>query len=177
MREFFSGRGFEDYWDEYFAPIVAIVIVLGFLYTLGLFVQTRLMHAVDSVLARVPVAGTIFKAISNVFQSLNKQLQGEHGFKRVVLVPFPHPGMRSLAFVTNTLHDTATGRTILCVCLLTGVMPPAGFTLYVPEEEVVDIDWTVNQTLQAILSGGITSPTTVHYDRGLLTPPAQEPAE
>ena len=86
-------------------PLVAIVIVLGFLYTLGLFVQTRLMHAVDSVLARVPVAGTIFKAISNVFQSLNKQLQGEHGFRPVVLVPFPHPGMRSLAFVTNTLHD------------------------------------------------------------------------
>ncbi len=159
-----------DFLEQYLAPFIAVVIVLSFLYLLGLFVRTRLMLAVDAVLARVPVVGTIFKAISNVFQSLSKQLQGQHGFKRVVLVSFPHPGIKSLAFVTNTLQDSTTGRTILCVCLLTGVMPPNGFTLFVPEEEVVDIKWSVNQTLQAILSGGITSPTTVHYDRGPASP-------
>lgn len=84
----------------------------------------------------------------------------------MVLVEFPNPGMRSLAFVTNTLHDEATGQTILCVCVLTGVMPPAGFTLFVPEENVTDVAWSMNQTLQVILSGGITAPPTISYFPG-----------
>ena len=73
----------------------------------------------------------------------------------------------ALAFVTNTLRDATTDRTILCVTLLTGVMPPSGFTLFVPEENVTDIDWSMNQTLQAILSGGITAPASIHYFEGV----------
>jgi len=97
---------------------------------------------------------------------LVSSLQGDGGlnrFQRVVLVPFPHPGSRALAFVTRSLKDEATDRTILCVCLLTGVVPPAGFTLFVPEEEVTEIQWTVDQTLQAILTGGLTAPSTIGY--------------
>ncbi len=55
--------------------------------------------------------------------------------------------------------------------MLTGVFPPAGFTLYVPEDHVIDVDWTVNQALQAILSGGITTPSVIHYSTGLRVPP------
>ena len=71
---------------------------------------------------------------ANVVESLGSQFQGGAGFKRVVLVEFPHPGMRSLGLVTNSLHDATTGRTILTVCVMTGIMPPTGFTLFVPED-------------------------------------------
>jgi uncharacterized membrane protein len=33
----------------------------------------------------------------------------------------------------------------------------------VPEESATDVDWSVNQTLQAILSGGITIPGLIPY--------------
>lgn len=158
-------------WYQVVSPAVAVVLVLGFLYMLGLFVRTRVLRSIDWVMLHVPVVNTIFKAVNNVFQSLGQQLQGQQTFKRVVLVEFPHPGMRSLAFVTNTLRDATTDRTILCVCVLTGVMPPAGFTLFVPEERVTDIDWSMNQTLQAILSGGITAPAAIHYFQGINVPP------
>jgi uncharacterized membrane protein len=72
--------------------------------------------------------------------------------------------------VTNSLRDATTGRTILAVCVLTGLMPPAGFTLFVPEDSVTNIAWSVNETLQSILSGGITAPSTIHYFEGLPTP-------
>jgi uncharacterized membrane protein len=113
----------------------------------------------------VPIVATIYRAVRNVVDSLGSQLRGGAEFKRVVLVEFPHPGIRSLGLVTNALQDQTTGRTILTVCVLTGVMPPAGFTLFVPEESVTNIAWSVNETLQAILSGGITAPATVHYFR------------
>ncbi len=159
-----------DFWVNYGSPAIAVVLVLGFLYFLGFFVQTRTMRVIDWVLMKVPLVNTIFKALRNVFQSLGKQLQGEGGPKRVVLVEFPQPGMRSLGFVMNSVSDVATGRTILCVTVLTGVMPPTGFTLFVPEDKVTDIDWSMNEALQAILSGGITAPPTIHYTGGFPRP-------
>jgi uncharacterized membrane protein len=156
--------GFRGTWYETVTPLIAIVLVLALLYVLGLFVQSRALRVFDLVLLRVPVVTTIYKALSNVIKSLGNQVQNQQ-FKRVVLVEFPHAGARALGFVTNSVRDVATGRTILCVCVLTGVMPPAGFTLFVPEEDVTDLDWSVNQTLQAILSGGITLPASIGYFR------------
>lgn len=154
-------NGIDDrFWFNYVSPVIAVLLVLSVLYCLGLFVRSRFHRAVDWVLLHVPVVTTIYKALSNVFQSLDSQLHSSR-LQRVVLVEFPHPGARSLAFVTNTLRDESTGRAVLAVCVLTGVMPPAGFTLFVAEDRVVDVDWTVNQTLQAILSGGITTPPTL----------------
>lgn len=157
------------WWEGVVAPLIGVITVLGFLYVLGLLVRSSLLRAVDWVLLHVPVVTTIYKALTNVAQSLGNQMQSSPS-KRIVLVEFPHPGMRALAFVTNTLTDPKTNRTILCVCVLTGVMPPAGFTLYVPEESVTNLDWSVNQALQAILSGGMTSPTVIDYPIGQHTP-------
>ncbi|SIO66630.1 Uncharacterized membrane protein [Singulisphaera sp. GP187] len=154
------------WWENVVAPFLGVVVVLCFLYVLGLLVHSSLLRAVDWVLLRVPVVTTIYKALTNVAQSLSNQMQSSPS-KRVVLVEFPHPGMRALAFVTNTLTDPTTNQTILCVCVLTGVMPPAGFTLHVPEESVTNLDWSVNQALQAILSGGMTSPGVIHFSNGL----------
>jgi uncharacterized membrane protein len=126
------------------------------------------------VLFRVPVVTTIYKALSNVFQSLASQFEQPKS-QRVVLVAFPHPGSRALAFVTNSLSDAATGKTILSVCVLTGVFPPAGFTLFVPEDSVTELDWSVNQTLQVILSGGITAPATIDFSGGTSGTPAGGP--
>jgi uncharacterized membrane protein len=160
----------ESAWVNYISPVIAIFLVLGLLYILGLLARSGIRRAFDWVLLHLPVVTTIYKALSNVFQSLEAQRQGNM-FQRVVLVDFPCPGSKALAFVTKSLSDATTDRTILCVCVLTGVFPPAGFTLYVPEDHVIDVDWSVNQALQAILSGGITTPAVIRYSNGLRVPP------
>ncbi len=157
-------------WEQYVSPLIAIVLVGGLLYLLGLFARSSLRKALDWVLLHLPGVTTIYKALSNVFQSLDMQGQGS-AFQRVVLVEFPHPGSKALGFVTKSLRDATTDMPIVCVCVLTGVVPPAGFTLYVPEAKVINVDWSVNQALQAILSGGITTPTVIHYGRGIEVPP------
>jgi uncharacterized membrane protein len=157
------------WWEAVVAPFIGVVVVLSILYVLGLFVHSSLHRAIDRILLHVPVVTTIYKALTNVVASLGNQMKSSKS-QRVVLVEFPHPGMRALAFVTNSLRDARTDQTILCVCVLTGVMPPAGFTLYVPEESVTNLDWSVNQALQAILSGGMTSPAVIHFSKGLRVP-------
>jgi uncharacterized membrane protein len=158
------------WWFRIASPILALLLGVIVLYFLGLALRSWVYRTIDWILLHVPVVATIYRAVRNVVESLGSQFQGGAGFKRVVLVEFPHPGMRSLGLVTNSLKDATTGRTILTVCVMTGIMPPTGFTLFVPEESVTNIAWNVNDTLQAILSGGITTPPTIHYFEGLTTP-------
>ncbi len=159
-----------DWWVKIVSPILALLLGVATLYFLGLAFQSWVYRTINWVLLHVPVVATIYRAVRNVVESLGTQFQGGGGFKRVVLVEFPHPGMRSLGLVTNSLRDATTGRTILTVCVMTGIMPPTGFTLFVPEDSVTNIAWNVNDSLQAILSGGITTPPTIHYFEGLSTP-------
>jgi uncharacterized membrane protein len=151
------------WWEKIVAPILAIAFVLIVLYFLGLFFRSRLHRMVDWIMLHVPVVMVIYKTVNNLVETFDPNRGMAAQFKRVVLVEFPQPGMRSVAFVTNAIKDEATGRTILCVCVLTGVVPPTGFTLFVPEESVTDVDWTVNETIQVILTGGLTSPGKIQY--------------
>jgi uncharacterized membrane protein len=158
------------WWYEVASPLLAVILAIGTLYFLGLALRSWIYRSVEWLMMHVPVVNMIYRAVRNVVVSLGSQLESGAGFKRVVLVEFPHPGVRSLGLVTNSLRDVTTGRTILTVYIMTGFMPPAGFTLFVPEESVTNIAWNVNDTLQAIISAGLTTPPTIHYFEGLRTP-------
>jgi uncharacterized membrane protein len=153
------------WWKRFVNPLIAGVLVLSLLYFLGWVASSWVTRLLEAVLLRVPVVTTIYKALSKVSQSVASQFQQSKP-QRVVLVQFPHAGSRALAFVTNSLRDTVTGKTILCVCVLTGVFPPAGFTLFVPQDSVTELDWPVNQALQVIISGGISAPSTIPFTGG-----------
>lgn len=170
FRHYPALQSLPEWWYDVASPLLALLLGIATLYFLGLALRSWVYRSVEWFLLHVPVVNTIYRAVRNVVESLGQQFQGGGGFKRVVLVEFPHPGMRSLGLVTNSLRDVTTGRTILTVCVMTGVMPPSGFTLFVPEEAVTNIAWNVNDSLQAIVSGGITTPPTIHYFEGLKTP-------
>jgi len=151
------------YWFEtYAAPCIAILIVLLLLYALGFFARSRLRRVLDWVLLRVPVISVVYKSVQSVFQTLDKQRQQKTA-QRLVMIAFPHPGMKALAFVTATCRDRETGKVILCVYVPTTPVPTSGYFLLVPEEEVVDLSWTTEEGLQTIISGGLTAPAEIRY--------------
>src|SRR5262249_47184564 len=88
------------WWYEVASPLLAILLGIATLYFLGLALRSWVYRSVEWSLMRVPVVNTIYRAVRNVVVSLGSQLQSGAGFKRVVLVEFPHPGMRSLGLVT-----------------------------------------------------------------------------
>ncbi len=151
------------YWFEtYAAPLIAIFLVLVVLYFLGFFVHSRLRRVVDWVLLRVPVMSGVYDGVRNVFQSLERK-RGKHDPQRVVLIQFPHPGMKAAAFVTATCRDIETQKVLLCVYVPQSPLPTNGHLLLVPEEETTELNWGPDQTLQTLISGGFTAPQEVSY--------------
>lgn len=151
------------YWFETFAaPLIAILLVLTLLYLLDFLADTRLRRAVEWVLKRVPVVSHVYNPVRKMFQTLEQQ-PGQQNLQRLVLVKFPHPGIKLPAFVTAVCRDIETQKPLLCVYVPTTPVPTSGFFLLVPEEEVTELNWSSEQTLQAIMSGGLAAPPEVSY--------------
>ena len=85
-------------WARYISPLIAVVLVGGLLYMLGLFARTGLRRALDWVLLRLPGVTMIYKALSNVFQSLEGRRPGRlvqaGGAGRVPPPRLQGPGLR-----------------------------------------------------------------------------------
>jgi uncharacterized membrane protein len=153
------------YWLEKFgAPLIAIFMALALLYCLDYLSEKRFHWGVNWFMQRVPVISQVYNPVRKMFQSIEKQA-GEQRAQRMVLVKFPHPGMKLPAFVTAVCRDSDTRQTLLCVYVPTTPVPTSGFFLLVPEEEVTELNWDSEQTLQAIISGGLTAPPDVTYFR------------
>jgi uncharacterized membrane protein len=167
------------FWFEtYAAPLIAILLAVLLLYALGFVVRSRFRQALDWVLLRVPGFSIVYNGVRNVFQALDKQ-PGQRRPQRVVLVAFPHPGMKVPAFVTATCRDIETQKVILCVYVPTAPVPTSGYFLLVPEDDVTESNWTSDQAVQAIISAGLTAPAEIRYFKagpGSAVRPAAAPA-
>jgi uncharacterized membrane protein len=149
----------------FFLSLAALMLVVSLLYVAGMFFRSRLHQLVNWILLTVPGVKTIYSAVSKVFDVISRSQQEERQFKRVVLVPFPNTTMKAPAFVTGESKDVHTGQTILSVYVPTTPIPTSGYMLLIPQHEVIDLNWDLEETLQAIVSGGITVPETVTYVR------------
>lgn len=164
LKRYWSSDTYEPSWmlDASFS-LAALASVLAILFVAGMFFRSKIHRTVDWVLMNVPGVSTVYSAVNKVFNAISDS-QTEHGkFKRVVLVEFPHPGMKAPAFVTGESVDIETGKTILCVYVPTTPVPTSGYMLMVEETNVVELNWDLEETLQAIVSGGITVPQSVTY--------------
>ncbi|MEL7497273.1 MAG: DUF502 domain-containing protein [Planctomycetota bacterium] len=147
----------------------ALFLACAVLYVAGMFFRSRLHQLVNWILLNVPGVSMIYSAVNKVFDAISSSRQDTKQFKRVVLVPFPHAGMKAPAFVTGECIEESTKQVILCVYVPTTPVPTSGYMLLIPQGEVVDLNWDLEETLQAIVSGGITVPNTVSYFRSLPT--------
>lgn len=156
---------YEDHsWPaEVLLGFCALGLVLGVLFVAGMFFRSRLHRFLDWFLNSVPGVSNIYSAVSKVFNALSTSTEQQNKFKRVVLVQFPHPGMKAPAFVTGECTDADTGKAILSVYVPTTPVPTSGYMLLVEQEDVIDLNWDLEETLQAIVSGGITVPDTVTF--------------
>ena len=161
--EEFLGRDLPYWMENIVAPVAAMMIVFAILFMSGMFFRSRLHRFSDWVLTNVPGVGTIYSSVKNVIDAIHSSQQESGKFQRTVLVHFPHTGMKVPAFVTSSCIDVDSKEKILCVYVPTTPIPTSGYMLLVPESEVIDLDWTLQETLQAIVSGGITVPKSVRY--------------
>ena len=132
------------------------------------------------MILRIPLASTIYTSARQLLDILQTK---PGNTQRVVLVDFPHKEMKSVGLVTRILKEEGTGRELAAVYVPTTPNPTSGYLEIVPIELLTPTDWTVDQAMSFIISGGAVSPESVPFTRdadrvkvsateaGIVTPP------
>ena len=141
-------------------PGLGILLVFLILYLLGLaasnWLGKRAFAALGRILERIPLIKSIYHLGRQFGTALS--LPEKHVFKRAVLVEHFKPGVFSVAFVTGEIRDKATGETMLKLFIPTAPNPTTGFMVLVKPGQVRDLDWTIEEAMNAVISGGIIGP-------------------
>ena len=144
--------------------LVAAILTLFALYFLGFLtsfvIGRRLIALIEAILHRIPLVQTVYGSVQQLMRSLESQPDKP---QRVVLIEFPGPHMRALGFVTKTLVDEHTGVELAAVYVPTTPNPTSGYVQIVPTERLIATDWTVDEGMRFIISGGTIGPDRMRY--------------
>lgn len=138
-----------------------LLLVVGWIVTiLGRWLGGRpLLDFWDRMLSRIPGVGVLYGSTKSFGEAL---LTGrETAFKQVVLIPWPSPGIYRIGFVParpDPQVARALGAEVEVVFVPHTPNPASGFVHYVPRSQVVHLDWTVEEALKVIVSGGVLQP-------------------
>jgi uncharacterized membrane protein len=145
-------------------PGLGLIFAFTALTLLGFFTAnllgSRLVVFGESILNRMPIVRPIYRTTKQIFETLFSSTGSS--FRHVGLVEFPSPGMWSLVFLTqepspNIAAHLPAGEHVSAFMPCTP-NPTTGFFFYVPRREVIDLDITVEQAMQLIMSAGIIQP-------------------
>lgn len=139
--------------------ILSIVIILVTGFFASNFLGRRIFPFFESFFLKVSPINKIYSPLKQIVLFLLRQK--ELGFKKVVLVQYPSQGIWSLGFITNEAFkeiDTPAKDNLLCIFIPSSPGPLTGYTIFLPQREVIFLDISVQDALKIIISGGIFKP-------------------
>lgn len=146
---------------------IGVILLSGFMARR--VIGKRLLGWLESLIQRIPLASTIYASARKLLDILQTKPDGT---QRVVLIDFPHTEMKTLGFVTRVMREHGTGRELAAVYVPTTPNPTSGYLEIVPVEKMTPTDWTVDQAMSFIISGGAVAPDYIPFS----APAAAQPA-
>lgn len=144
--------------------LLAILFTVLAIYLLGwavsVVVGRQVLALLEALVARIPLVTKVYGSTKQLVQSFQRRPD----LKRVVLIEFPHKEMKAVGFVTETLIDEASGVELAAVYVPTTPNPTSGYLEIVPKERLVSLDWSIDEAMTFVISGGTVSPGRIRWD-------------
>ncbi len=169
----FFGRFMFELLDRWFRPIsrhvfgfpipgAGLILFLLALYLLGVLATnvlgSRFLRLLERWITRVPAVGPVYQGARQITEAF--QLRGAERFRRVVLVEFPGPGLRSIGFVTQeeVRLDPRSDSSRVLVFVPTTPNPTTGFLIAVARQDAIPLDLEVEDGVKLVITGGLLLP-------------------
>ena len=146
-------------WLTPLVPLINLLLALIVIFLIGVFgtniVGRRILATMNQLVMRLPLVRTVYGAVKQAVETL----QGPHrSFQRVVLLEYPKQGVWMMGLVATPRTDPfnlSSSSTLLSVFVPTTPNPTSGFLVLVPEDDVIETDYTVEEAFKFIISSGI----------------------
>lgn len=157
--------------NTFFQGAVGVILVLLLLYIIGAaasrVIGMRLITFVETLINRIPLIHTIYRAAKQLVGVMHQQ---PGGAARVVLVDFPHQGVKAIGLVMRTFKDSKTGEELAAVYVPTAPNPTSGYLQLVPVSRLVHSDMSMDQAMTMIVSGGAVTPDSISLHSSIPPP-------
>ncbi len=158
----------DDPWAQSaFAVVATIFVIIAVGALARRVVGQQLLGWFEGLIARIPLASTVYGSARKLLDLLQTKPDGT---QRVVLIDFPHREMKCVGFVTRVIREQGTGRELAAVYVPTTPNPTSGYLEIVPVDKLTPTDWSVDEAMAFIISGGAVSPEAMPFDRPGPTP-------
>ena len=142
------------------ALLATIAVILASGWLARRVVGQQVLRWFEALVGRIPLASIVYGSARKLLDILQTQPDGT---QRVVLIDFPHRDMKSVGFVTRILREQGTGRELAAVYVPTTPNPTSGYLEVVPVEQLTPTDWSVDQAMSFIISGGAVAPDSIPF--------------
>lgn len=139
--------------------LLAVVVLLGTGLLVANFIGRQFVGWWEDLLNRIPLVRTIYSGVKGLTESLVSGTSAS--FRRVVMIEYPRRDMWSFGFVTASgiaEIDERTGKRQVCVYVPTTPNPTSGLIVMVPEDEVVELEMSVDAAMRMIVTLGVVVP-------------------
>ncbi len=137
-------------------PGMGFLAILFLIFLTGLVARNylggKLIGFGEKILAKIPLINRIYVALQQISQAFLAQKRAI--FKEAVLIEYPRKGLYAIGFVTSEMDDGQ----MLGIFLPTTPNPTSGFLLFLPREEAIHLQMTVEDALKLVMSGGAVAP-------------------
>lgn len=158
--EIASVRNFSSTW---LLSAVSLSMAIVAMYFTGRLVTARIgkwfVRKLEGVLVQVPLVRNVYSTVKQVTDFVLSEREVE--FQRVVALEYPRAGSWTLGFVTGEgmLDCAAVVREPMVTVLVpTSPVPAGGFTVMVSKSSVIDLNLTIDQAVQFVVSCGVLIP-------------------
>jgi uncharacterized membrane protein len=146
-------------WLTPLVPFINLLLALMLIFFIGMFgtniVGRRILAAVNQLVMSLPLVSTVYGAVKQVVETF----QGpDSGFQRVVLLEYPKKGVWMMGLVATRRTDPfnlSSSGTLLSIFIPTTPNPTSGFLVLIPEDEIIETGYTVEEAFKFIVSSGI----------------------
>lgn len=129
--------------------------------TKGLFGRS-LVRTAEAFVDRMPVVRSLYNGLKQIVETVVSQ--SNNSFERACLVEYPRRGIWAVAFISTKsggeILTKAGQKDMTSVFLPTTPNPTSGFLLFVPTEDVVELDMSVEEAAKLVISAGLVMPPT-----------------
>ena len=159
------GRHINRYLEAYLnytVPGIGIILSLLIIILLGgllRFSRNRLRKFMESLFLRIPLVNKIYFPIRQIVDFLF--FQPTRTFRKVILIEYPRRGIYTIGFITsesNRAFEEKVQKKLFNVFVPSSPSPLTGFTIIVPQEDVIVLDISVEEAIRLIVSGGMLNP-------------------
>lgn len=142
-----------------FGTLITIVLFVGTGLFTRFLVGQRIIATGERIVQRIPLISRIYRAV----QQIRDTFVGREGavFQKTVLVEYPRKGCWSVAFLTSDQPryvESYLDQDLVAVFMPTTPNVTTGFLLYLPKEDVIEIELGTEEALKMVLSLGAYLP-------------------